>query len=273
MLRVVMPIGRKDHGARQALASVASGPVRLALGLALLSMPVVAASLVQAPEAWQQRIVRAPRVGWVDAVVLALPSTLTASVVGGFLGSRLVRTRPIAAVLVAIGSAWPVGIMMLPISAAVMGIGLRAGILCIDTCNPSLTDEVPISGISAYIGSLIGGAFFIAPPALFVACVVAAWRIGRRRYMAGSVLAIAGYGFLHGWSLLLGGFPAFAALAFGVLTWVRLLYRSTTGMEPQETRAIGSSGSSGSRQVGPDAVDSRLADDPVDGRSRADPFG
>jgi hypothetical protein len=111
------------------------GPVLLALALGLLSVPFVAVLLIQPLPDYQQQIVEAPSLSWLDAVRLALVSAMSASVVGGFLGGAVIRSRLVAGTLVAIGIAWPVGIGMLSITASTLGIGLRLAIVCSDTCN------------------------------------------------------------------------------------------------------------------------------------------
>ena len=202
------------------------GPVLLALAFGLLSVPLVAASLVQTPQDWQQEIVHAPPVGWFEALLLALVSAVTAAVVGGSFGGRLVRSRPDAAVLVAIGVAWPVGIGMLSITAAAFGIGLRVGILCIDTCTPEITNANPLSGFVAYPQSLLGAAVVAVPVVAFIVLMAVAWWLGRRRrFLAGIVLTVVAYAVLHLWSILLGGFIAFACLAIGVVIWGTVLHR------------------------------------------------
>ena len=208
------------------------GPVLLALAFGLLSVPLVAASLVQPLPDWEQEIVHAPQVGWPQALLLALVSAVTASVVGASLGGQLVRSRPVAAALVAIGTAWPVGIGMLSITAAVFGIGLRVGILCIDTCTPEITSADPLSGFAAYPQSLLGAAVFGVPLVVFIILMVVAWWLSRRhRFLAGVVLTIVGYGALHVFSVSLGGGIAFACLAFGTVIWATRLYPTANDAE------------------------------------------
>ena len=202
------------------------GPVLLALAFGLLSVPLVAASLVQPLPGWEQRIVHAPQVGWPQALLLALVSAVTASVVGGSLGGQLVRSRPVAAALVAIGTAWPIGIGMLSITAAASGIGLRIGVMCIDTCTPEITSADPLSGFAAYPQSLRGAAVFVVPLVVFSILMVVAWWLGRRRrFLAGIVLTVVAYAVLHVWSVLLGGFIAFVCIAIGVVIWAAVLSR------------------------------------------------
>ena len=200
------------------------GPVMLALGFGLLSVPFVAVSLLQLPPDWEQEIVQAPQVGWPQAVVLALVSVVSASVVGGSLGGRLVRSRPIAGTLVASGTAWPIGIGMLSLTAAAFGIGLRIGVLCIDTCTPEITNADPLSGFVAYGLSLIPGVVGVVPVIVFIILMAAAWWLSRRRrFLIGVVLTAVGYAALHIFGIFLGGAIAFACLAMGVVIWAIVL--------------------------------------------------
>jgi hypothetical protein len=202
-------------------------PVLLAIGLGLLSVPLVAAGLIQPLPEWKQQIVEAPPLGFVGATVLALASALTASLVGGSLGGTLVRTRPVAAVLVALATAWPLGIGMLSITGAALGIQIRAGVLCIDTCNAMVTSEDGFSGFSAYPESLLGAAVFVVPIVLAVILLaVAVWLALRGRMMAGVIVIVGAYAALHAMSIFGGNGIPFACLAIGVTIWARLLHRA-----------------------------------------------
>lgn len=207
------------------------GPVLLALAFGLLSIPLVAASLVQAPPALQQEQRDALPLGWLDALILGVVSAVTAAVVGGTLGGNLVRSRPVAAALVAIATAWPIGIGMLSITATALGIRLRMGIYCIDTCNASISDRDPFSGIGAYVISLIWGAWFVVPAiACVVLMVIGAGLAWRRRVVTAMAFVVAGYAALHWWSVL-GGGVAFACLAFGVIVWATALHQPISALD------------------------------------------
>ena len=208
------------------------GPVLLALAFGLLSIPLVAASLVQAPPEWQQTIVDASPMSWLDALILAVVSAVTAAVVGGTLGGNLVRSRPVAAALVAIATAWPIGIGMLSITATAFGSRLRMGIYCIDTCTASISDRDPFSGIGAYVHSLIFAAFFVVPAiACVVLMVIGVWLARRRRFVTAMAFVVAGYAALHAWSVLSGGGVAFACLAFGVIVWATALHQPISALD------------------------------------------
>ncbi len=213
------------------------GPVLLALAFGLLSIPLVAVSLFQA-HMKSQTIVDASSMSWLDALILAVVSAVTAAVVGGTLGGNLVRSRPVAAALVAIATAWPIGIGMLSITAFALGIRLRMGISCIDVCTASINDGDPFSGIMAYWYSLIltyslsflSGAFFVVPAIACVLMVIGAWLAGRRRLVTAMAFVVAGYAALHWWSVHEGG-VAFACLAFGVIVWATALHQPISALD------------------------------------------
>ena len=203
------------------------GPVLLALAVGLLSIPLVAVSLVQA-HMKSQRMVDESSLSWLDALILAVVSAVTAAVVGGILGGNLVRSRPVAAALVAIATAWPIGIGMLSITATALGIPLLIGSSCTFGC---ISDGDPFSGIEAYLSSLIFGAFFVWPPiAGVVLMVIGAWLAGRRRLVTAMAFVVAGYAALHWWSVL-GGGVAFACLAFGVIVWATALHQPISALD------------------------------------------
>ena len=203
------------------------GPVLLALAFGLLSIPLVAVSLVQA-HMKSQRMVDESSLSWLDALILAVVSAVTAAVVGGILGGNLVRSRPVAAALVAIATAWPIGIGMLSITATALGIRLLIGDGCTFGC---ISDGDPFSGIEAYLSSLFFGAWFVVPViACVVLMVIGAWLAGRRRLVTAMAFVVAGYAALHWWSVL-GGGVAFACLAFGVIVWATALHLPISALD------------------------------------------
>ena len=203
------------------------GPVLLTLAFGLLSIPLVAVSLVQA-HMKSRTMVDESSLSWLDALILAVVSAVTAAVVGGTLGGNLVRSRPVAAALVAIATAWPIGIGMLSITATALGIRLLIGDGCTFGC---ISDGDPFSGIEAYLSSLIFGAFFVWPPiAGVVLMVIGAWLAGRRRLVTAMAFVVAGYAALHAFSVGSGG-VAFACLAFGVIVWATALHQPISALD------------------------------------------
>jgi hypothetical protein len=205
----------------------------VALPFGLISIPLVATSLVQALPEWQQNIVDAPSLGWLAALVLAAGSVIPASIIGGGLGGQFVRSRPVAGAIVAIAVAWPVGIAMLSITASLAGISLETAILCIDTCTPQITNLQPGSGLAAYATALVVGQVFIVPPvAGVVLLLLARWTAKRHRLLSSLVLSIAAYGAVHLMSVTYGGL-AFPCLAIGITVWAVLLREKIPAEEPQ----------------------------------------
>ncbi|MCU0483690.1 MAG: hypothetical protein MUC54_05385, partial [Chloroflexi bacterium] len=196
-------------------------------------------SLLQVPVAWEIE-----DVGWEpletgEALLLAAACALGAAVVGGGAGGRLVRTRPTEATLVAIGTSWPVGIILLPAVAAAFGIRLRTAIFCFDVCTVSLTDANPLSGIGAYVLALLMGVLLVVPPIVALVLLLAALRTAPARgKMLGSVLVVAAYAVLHLWTLPDGGIP-FVCLAIGAVAWTALLRGPGTAPGPAPTALTG----------------------------------
>jgi hypothetical protein len=160
-----------------------------------------------------------------EAVVLASISVLGAALAGGFVGGVVRRRYRATGAIIALAIAWPVGIALLPAAASLLGFHVAAGIFCFDTCTPMVTSADPTSGIVAYanstfmttfpqvglFGAVIGGSLVIAGTAF--------------RWWLGVVVAIVVYGALHAMSLLFGGWPAYACLGAGILTWSLALER------------------------------------------------
>jgi hypothetical protein len=114
---------------------------------------------------------------------------------------------------------------MLSITAAALGIWVRMGIYCIDTCTASITNQDPLSGPGAYLLSLLVGAIFpVGAIATTVLVVVARQLAKRGRLFAGIVLTVGAYAAIHLMSVLTGGSVAFACLAIGVVIWAVVLH-------------------------------------------------
>ena len=201
------------------------GPPLLAIVLGLLSVPLVAGSLAPEPPEWQAELIGVGPLDSGDAFLLATVSVIAAALVGGGLASRLVRRNPVAASLVAIGTAWPTAIAMLSVTAAVFGIGLATPIVCIDSCNPEITNTDPSSGLRAYVATASLGVMFVVPIVLSIVCILVAVVLRRQgTVLFGSLFIVVGYGALHFWSVRYGAVP-FACLAIGVVVWAVTLGR------------------------------------------------
>lgn len=197
------------------------GPSLLAVAFALLSVPFVAASLARP---LGDGLGNMPAVAWSDRLGVALVSTVASAVVGGTLGGLLVRSRPRLATLVAIGTAWPVGISLLPIAAAAWGNTLEIGAMCFASCEAVITQKDGWTGLSAYL-STVGWGFVFVLPVVLGAMLLGMARAPRSglRVWASCLLVVGGYGALHAVSLVEGGGVAFVCLGVGVLVWTRVL--------------------------------------------------
>jgi len=205
-------------------------PVALAVLFGLLSIPIVAVRFAVTPD-WALYPDNAS-LDWLplgsgDALVLAACAVLAASAVGGACGGFFVRRHPVGATLVAIATAWPVAIAVLPFAAARLGIDLRLARACFFNCSANLTSENPGSGLVAYAQSLVVGAMLLVPLAVAAVLFLAAAIRRRRSVMSACWLVVAAYGALHVVAILLGGGIAFICLAVGVVTWTWLLHIPT----------------------------------------------
>lgn len=202
-------------------------PVVLAWLLGLASAGPAGWWLLLPPQGERERLA----VGWQplaveEAMALSLVAVLAASTVGGGLAGRTLARHRTSAPLLAVAVAWPTAIAILPIAASVLGIPLRAGIVCLSGCSATLTDERAVSGIDAYLNATALGAVTLVTslPALGVA-LGGVW-LGRRGHHSTSAGAmVIGYGCLNVWSILLGGAVPFLLLAAGVLVWARIATR------------------------------------------------
>lgn len=214
-------------------------PVVLAVAFGLISVPLVAFGLVQPLPEWQQDSVEAPTIEFGSALLLAFFSAVTAAVVGGVVGGTLVRLRPVAAVLVALGTAWPIGIGMLSITAAIFQIPIKLGVYCIDQCDETITNGEPWSGFEAYPQSLWGGAVFVLPVVIALVLLgIVVWLSKRGRAVAPMIVMVGAYGSLHAMSVFDGNGIPFASLALGTLVWaIKLRQPATAPIELQAAPA------------------------------------
>ena len=217
-------------------AIIFRSPVAVAGGLALLSAVPIAWSLQLQPDlallandGWT-----APPIDWrplspIDALVLALAVVVPSALIAGWVGGVAGRRYAAAGVLTAITVAWALGIVLLPITAAILHLPLRAGIVCTFGCEAMLRDDQPLSGISAY-GQLVAGGL-IADALLAVPGIVFALaRVFGRQLLA--VIALVGiHAVAHVWALVsvtTGGVVPYACLAIGIVIWTQWLRRSST---------------------------------------------
>lgn len=157
------------------------------------------------------------------AILLAAWAVLPAAIVGGWLGGMLVLTRPAASVLVAIASAWPLAIALLPIGAAALAVPMQTAVVCIDACTVELTYRNAASGLEAYITSMVAGmgigGFGVIPAAI---AGIGWWTTRRSGPTPRIIATVVSYAAFHFWSVLYGTLP-FLCLSVGAVAWSRWL--------------------------------------------------
>jgi hypothetical protein len=202
------------------------GPLRLALLLALVSIPVATWALLS--PAPSQSGIAGVAPGLADAVLIATIAVLGAALAGGVTGSFLAGRR-IAAPFAALAVAWATGIGLLGLAPALLGISYTVGTFCLDACNPLVSSDKPLSGITTWFGGTLLG-FITVIPALIGLLAI---RLARRAAGRGSVLApvaaaLVGHTALNWLTLLGSGIPGmvvYAVLCLGVACWALLLAR------------------------------------------------
>jgi hypothetical protein len=217
-----------------------------AVGLALLSVVPVAWSLLLAPPGSaleNSGFVQGP-IDWrpiapISAALLALVVVVPSAVVGGFAGGLIWRWRRFAGGAVALASAWFTGIVLLPVAASMLGIHLRAAIVCVMGCESLLRDDRPLGGLFAY-GVFVAGTFFLVwsvvvpvAVALIVVRVLYAWVRGRSvaRPRLPLLQSMVAFSAVHGVALVwtvavtFGGLIAYLSLALGVVAWTTWMTR------------------------------------------------
>ena len=198
--------------------------------LALVSVPAVAWSLQVPIEPWvldeldpSNPPVTYRRMGFDQAVLLALAAVVPAALVGGFLGGRLRRHFPVAGVVLALSLAWLTGVILLPLAANLLDVPFISGVHCISSCSIHLRDDQPLGGALAYATSL-GGALFFVPiwlvPLIFFILAVR-WNMGNS--VVPIFFAILLHAGLHSTAIVGGGAIPYLCLAVGVLFWSLIL--------------------------------------------------
>lgn len=144
------------------------GPTLVALVLAMASLPIVALlNPVLVPGATIEPSAPAyspptDPARWLSA----LGSVVAAALVAGTLfGASTVR-RPIVAVL-ALGVAWVVGIVMIPVVPALLDVPFRAVPMCLDSCGHAIGGELEAGLVAFAVGGFVVG-FAVAWPQFLV---------------------------------------------------------------------------------------------------------
>jgi hypothetical protein len=205
---------------------VTSRAVVVALALApVLAIPVTW-SLVQPPERLDvDRVVLTPA----DAIALyacVLVAAVLSALVGATAGARLARRHATTGSLVAILLGWTIAVTVVPVLTATAGVPLQAGVVCIDSCTPTIVGSEAGSGAEALYGAVMFAGFFVIPAGVALVLLIAGLLAGYvHRPIAATLLLLLSLAALMAWALLFGALVAFASLAVGVMAWAWILFR------------------------------------------------
>jgi hypothetical protein len=229
-----------------------------AVMLALLSIAPVAASFNLAPPAdlIANKRFASPPIDWqpidiVHALVLAMVAVLVAALVGGIAGGFTWRRSPIWAGIVALATAWAAALGVLPVVAAVVGIHLRTGIVCIFGCEALLREDQPFGGLAAYAEFILGTAALTWPVIGLAAIGIVIMTIMSVRRRSGPtgpatspsvpitrlrlVVPLGAFAVIHGAGIAAlsssrqTGLIPYVCLSIGVVIWAAWLHRSSAG--------------------------------------------
>ena len=214
----------RSSGMLGRLAGGRWGPLRLALLLGLASLPIAVWALLNPAASRSGAPGVAPTLP--DAVLIATVAVVGAALAGGIAGIVLAGRR-IAAPFAALAVAWATGISLLGLVPALLGISYTVGTFCIDGCNPLVSSDKPLSGITTWFGGTFLGFITIVPVVIGLISV----RLGRRAGDRGSVLApvlaaVVAHTALNWLTLFASGLPGivvYVALCLGVICWAVLL--------------------------------------------------
>jgi hypothetical protein len=221
-----------------------AGPVGTAVGLGLLSVPLVAWTLVQVPAAsklanvgWVQGPIDWHPMTLIQAILVAVVAVLPAAGAGGWAASRVRPSDRRFRVLVAMTIPWALAVVLLPVMAWALSVPLRAGIVCTSGCEAMLRSDQPWSGAIAYLEMALSG--IVVFPAVALAAA-AAWIAGELRWRTGMIVAVV---FAHGAQHWVGivwaeGSLPYAALAVGVVIWAHYFVPGWSAEPPNTRRAL-----------------------------------
>ena len=216
-------------GLLEGLAEGRSGPSKLAVALAIASIPLVGLSFLLPPLFEVDEQFTPPQV--LHAFVIAAVATLGAAIAGGGIGGLVVRTRPTLGALLALAIAWPLAVALVSVIPALLKLPFETAYSCFDTCGPTVHSRDPASGAGIYLVSTVISLLTIVPGLIAAICLFGAYKLnqGGSPFVATIVLAI-GYGALDYLAFLAGAQPivAYLCLAAGVALWTRVL-RSPSG--------------------------------------------
>lgn len=200
---------------------VHGGPVLSAVALAVLSILPVAWSLTLVPQMADESGWRRP-LPW-QALLVGGGAALISAVVAGAAGGWIRRRWAVTGAAVALFTAWPVAIGLLPLLGSGAGATVRYGVNCIDACGPPILSEVqPDTALTGWVQGLavsmmlgitdIGAVLFGA-----ISLILARRRLPRLAVISG-VLA---YASLHAMFFVFepASIVGFVCLAVGVVIW------------------------------------------------------
>jgi hypothetical protein len=213
----------------QRLGEGPAGPIKLAVALAIVSIPLVGLSFLLPPLFEADPGFSPPEI--LPAFVIAGLATVGAAIAGGGVGGLVVRTRPTIGALLALAIAWPLAVSLVSIAATLLKVPFETAYSCFDTCGPTVHSRDAASGAGMYLISTVISILTIVPPIIAAICLFGAYKLnqGGSPFVATIVLAI-GYGALDYLAFLAGAQPilAYLCLAAGVALWTRVL-RSPSG--------------------------------------------
>jgi hypothetical protein len=213
------------------------GPVLLALGLAILSIPIVAGALMNTGAPGYYEL---PDPAFGDVLVLAAVACLASAGLAGVIGGAVLRQHRVLGPLVAIGLAWPIAVTLVPLVANALGIHYQAVVFCLDSCSVEIDSAKPFSGIAAVAGTIQMGVMTIVPDIILLAALWAADRAARGGSNgAAAALVVLGFGALDWPAFACGGATGllpFAILAIGVTLWASMLKVRATAQSPAQVR-------------------------------------
>ena len=144
----------------------------LALGLGLLALPLVIALMPALDPGTGALHADLPRADPLSGGVISasITSTLVSALVAGALWGRTAIRHPWKGGIGALATAWIVGIVLLPVSPALLGQRLIVGWACYSGCSPLVHAGNPQSGL---IGATIGLPVSIAvAPGVFLTLLI-----------------------------------------------------------------------------------------------------
>jgi hypothetical protein len=194
------------------------GPLVLAVGLALGSIPFAAVS-IHAVSADRHSYPGPPTfVDWGVAVPMAVVAVLLAALVAGTVAGFVVRRRPVGGMVLALFLAWPVAIVSLPIIPALFEVPYSGLWFCIDSCSAMISSS-PLSGATAY---LLGVWIGVVGP-IEIAAILAGlgyWASRRHHRSISAVFGMAAWLTFNAWVIAfptLDSFPGVLPAALALL--------------------------------------------------------